>query len=267
MNEKRIEVRDPEDTRTVEEFLYNAGKEAQRDADTRIIRDQFGQEYLVSGRDVLCEVKEKHDHITQPALITLSTLDGLVDYINNDPDMIFHNPETRYQVIVNSPTEVLVISPYAGYYKERSTIIRCAADVPQVAFGCFMDTEKFQVLLQTCFLETENLKLVLKLAGSVRKEQNLQTADDGVSQKVTINSGVTTAADVIVKNPVELVPFRTFVEIEQPASPFVLRFNQDGDAALFTGAGKSWVVEAKMSIVAYLEQKLVDSDANVFVVS
>ena len=264
--EKNVMLKN-EELKLVEECLYEAGKQAQREADARIIKDQFGQEYIFAGEKMIERIEENHEHIVKPDQVYLSTLDGLIDYIKNDPDHILHNPNCKYPILVKSPTEVYLLSPATGFFLERAVYVKCIADVPELSLGRFMDTEKFQVMLQTCFVPSGNLDLVLKLAGSVRKEQNLQTADDGVSQKVTINAGVTTAADVIVKNPVELMPFRTFVEVDQPVSPFVLRFNQDGEAALFTGAGKVWAVDAKKNIVAYLEKRLVGESANVFVLS
>lgn len=105
-------------------------------------------------------------------------------------------------------------------------------------------------------MPSENLSLVLKLAGCVKKEQSMQTADDGVSQRVTVNAGVATAADVTVKNPVQLTPIRTFREIDQPDSPFVLRFNENAKAALFTGDGAAWHMEAVARIAEYLRSNL-----------
>lgn len=35
--------------------------------------------------------------------------------------------------------------------------------------------------------------------------------------------GVAVKADALVPNPVELIPFRTFQEVDQPASKFVFR--------------------------------------------
>ncbi len=247
----------PVDVAYVEQFLYEAGKQAQREAGPQIIKDKFDQEYLVSGGKVIEYCNEQHFKVEKPVPISLSTLDGLIDYIKSDPDHVFHTSGVRYMVVVDSPREITVVSPEVGFYKERLMYARCVADVPRIDLGRYQETEDFQVMLQTCFAETENLNLVLKLAGSVRKEQNLQKADDGVSQKITINAGVSTAADVIVKNPVELIPYRTFCEIQQPASPFVLRFNEDGKAALFTGAGCVWEVEAKKAIAEYLKKNLI----------
>ena len=118
-------------------------------------------------------------------------------------------------------------------------------------------------MVQTCFEESENRAVVLKLAGSVRKEQSMQTADDGTSQKVTINTGVATASNVIVRNPVVLTPFRSFREVEQPESPFILRFNEDAQVALFTGDGSAWTLTAVARIKDYLKNNLYGENVEV----
>lgn len=128
-----------------------------------------------------------------------------------------------------------------------------------------MDPETFQIMLQTCFEDSENRAKVLLLSGNLRKEQEITTADDGVSQRVTVNAGVASVAGVTVKNPVELTPFRTFREIEQPNSPFVLRFDENARAALFTGDGKSWQLEAVGRIAEYL--RLMLAEYNVVVIA
>ena len=93
----------------------------------------------------------------------------------------------------------------------------------------------------------------------------MQVADDGVSQKVTVNAGVVKAADVIVRNPVTLVPFRTFREVEQPESPFVLRVDENANAALFTGDGSAWKLEAVARVGEYLRKNL--EGTNVIVIA
>ena len=70
--------------------------------------------------------------------------------------------------------------------------------------------------------------------------------------------GVAAKKDVIVPNPVELVPYRTFQEISQPASRFVFRIG-DGDAPCFKiveAEGGIWKHEAIRSIKEYLVKEL-----------
>ena len=80
--------------------------------------------------------------------------------------------------------------------------------------------------------------------------------DSATSWAGTVTNDNITVADVTVKNPVELTPIRTFREIEQPESPFVLRFDENGNCALFTGDGAAWRLLAVARIAEYLKNNL-----------
>ena len=264
--EIRPENMTPEAVRAKEEYLLRMGAEWQRQLDKNkepvLFEDKYGEQYI--HHDGECERVElrKPEKIVKAEPFETFSLNGLLDYIIEDPESRF-GEGTRHIVRVKSPTLVEVIAPETGYWRERERVAYCTAMIPDITFGRYMDAEDFQVMVQTCFMESENRAVVLKLAGSVRKEQNMQTADDGVSQKVTINSGISTAADVIVKNPVILTPYRTFHEVEQPESPFVLRFDEDGNPALFTGDGSKWKLEAVGAVREYLAEALKGKNVNV----
>ena len=61
-----------------------------------------------------------------------------------------------------------------------------------------------------------------------------------------------------VKPRVALRPFRTFLEVEQPVSEFLLRLDDDGNVGLFEADGGMWQQTAKASIAAYFEDKLAE---------
>ena len=249
----------PEAARAEIEFLLKAGMKMQSDLNEAQRPQVFtvgDQTYISTGRNYERVKPVLPDRIVKPETFTTFSLDGLIDYIKSDVDCNFDNRDRRHIVRVTSPTKVEVISPVTGYWLERVVVAQCSAVVPEITFGRYMDTDDFQIMVQTCFEDSENRAKVLLLAGSVRKEQSMQTADDGTSQKVTINTGVATAADVIVKNPVILTPFRTFREVEQPESPFILRFDEDARAALFTGDGSAWKLAAVARISEYLKANL-----------
>ena len=46
----------------------------------------------------------------------------------------------------------------------------------------------------------------------------------------------------------KLRPYRTFKEIDQPESQFLLRLNENGNIGLFEADGGMWKLEAKKSI-------------------
>ena len=199
----------PEAARAETEFLLTYGMKMQRNYDENQRPEVFNvgdQTYISTGNHYERVKPVLPDKIVRPGIFETFSLDGLIDYIKEDVDGYFNDPARKHLVRVTSPTEVEVISPVTGYWMERITVARCEAMVPQIEFARFKDPESFQIMVQTCFEDSENRAKVLMLAGNLRKEQSMQTADDGVSQKVTVNAGVATAADVIVKNPVTLTP-------------------------------------------------------------
>lgn len=97
---------------------------------------------------------------------------------------------------------------------------------------------------------------VLRMAGNIDRKNNQSYSDDGTSQVATITVGVAAKADALVPNPVELIPFRTFQEVEQPASKFVFRIgDKDVPAFKLTEAeGGIWKNEAIRNIKRYFSE-------------
>lgn len=251
----------PEAARAEIEFLIEAGKRIANaegmfsvqkieDHHYAIMRDALGHTTME-----LIEPVEPMEE-PQPDTFVAFSLQGLVDYIKTDVDGIFNDPDIRHIVSVCDVDTVKVYTPITGYHKKRYVVAECRARNPRIPFDQYLHPEDFQIMVQTRFKDSENRKLVLKLAGNIKGEQSMQTADDGVSQKVTVKKGVATAADIIVTNPVELTPLRTFYEVEQPSSPFVLRFSERAEVALFEGDGGAWKLKAVENIRQWLSDAL-----------
>ena len=66
--------------------------------------------------------------------------------------------------------------------------------------------------------------------------------------------------NAIVPNPVILRPYRTFPEVEQPASSFIFRMKENDGVccALFEADGGAWKNEAMRNIKEYLKENLCD---------
>ncbi len=94
--------------------------------------------------------------------------------------------------------------------------------------------------------------------GNVSEDNIRQTGDDGVSQAVTINQGIATKADVRVPNPVDLAPYRTFLEVEQPTSQFIFRMKDGPRGAIFEADGGAWRNQAIVNIREYLKEELAE---------
>ena len=83
--------------------------------------------------------------------------------------------------------------------------------------------------------------------------------DNGITQEVTIKQGVELAL-IDLKERYGLMPYRTFVEVEQPLSEFIFRVKDDGQKNIFCSLheadGGAWELNAMHSIKVYLENEL-----------
>lgn len=187
--------------------------------------------------------------------IRMSTLTGLVDYIKAEID----DSTEKMIVQVVSPTEVELISALDDDRK-RETLVSIAAMIPHFKYGQYMSSEEFIIALQSKFIGNDDRDLLLKFAGTVKNESIAQYGDDGVSQKATIKTGISTVGDAVVPNPVKLRPFRTFIEVEQPESAFVFRMRQNDfggvESAIFEADGGAWKNVAMKNIKEYLQFEL-----------
>ena len=194
------------------------------------------------------------------APVSVNTLTGFVDYILSEKDDYPIN-DVMIQVVDHST--VKLISTIQGDFKQRSTYAVAGASWYQnpFEFGRNYDTESFNVALQSLFDETGDRAKILEVVGNLRAEDVKTVKDDGVTQQVTAKVGVVRSEEVDVPNPVVLKPFRTFREIEQPASKFVFRLKsgQNGSlptCALFSADGQSWKLEAIGSIEQFLKDRI-----------
>jgi hypothetical protein len=182
--------------------------------------------------------------------LKVHNLSGIVEYVNN-------NFDARLPVLIHvqSPTDVRVVSTFNDDLN-RNTLIHAEALLPKIRFNDFSDIEQFNIMLQSCFVPSDVKTAVLQVVGNVRDEKVLSFGDDGTSQQVTAKAGVATSEIVKVPNPVILKPFRTFVEIDQPESAFVLRMKDGPSAALFEADGGVWKIAAIADIKTYLVSNL-----------
>ena len=135
------------------------------------------------------------------------------------------------------------------YYEAKAT------DVPGFQDG-FRDQEKAIIELRSRFAPGEGVDYLLDLLSRISKESGVTTSDNGVSQTVEARQGVALKATVQVRPRVPLRPFRTFQEVEQPESEFLLRLDEDGNIGLFEADGGMWKLAARQTIKALLEKEL-----------
>jgi len=191
----------------------------------------------------------------EPSTLEAATLTGFVDYILTNVDQL--EPKNLIVHVIDH-ANVALLSGLHGDFKQRDTILHAQADLLQMQFNTFLDSERFNIFVQACFQDTPDRTAVLRCAATIVEGAVRTTGDDGVSQEITVRQGIQRKDNQTVPNPVELKPFRTFVEVDQPASKFIFRMKEGPMCMLVEADGGAWRNEARNNIKEYLNKALPD---------
>ena len=200
-----------------------------------------GTEYYDANKFNLKELDPKR----YPKTLELSTLTSLVDYLKTDLNDLKNQ---RLIVAVEKNDEL----------ERRTLLVDVKARIPELSFGRFLSSEQFNIMLQSNFIDDNDRGTLLEFASALKIENGAEIEDNGVSQVATVKAGVASLAKGKAPNPVTLRPYRTFGEVEQPASLFVFRIDKQANMALFEADGKRWVADAVGNVAAYLKEQLAD---------
>lgn len=189
--------------------------------------------------------------------MNLQTLTGFVDAIRAEVDGLLA-PE--WVIVVEDHRTVSLVSLVTDLYGRRETLLTAKlTDGELFPFGRFHHREEFVIGLQSRFIQDEAVVELLRLASTLEASTVQLSEDDGISQRTTVKQGVALKTVEKVKGRVRLTPYRTFREVDQPASEFVFRLRStDGEVpqcALFEADGAKWKLDAVLTIKAWLESK------------
>ncbi len=254
-----------ETARFIADLSFRAANAEHKASTEPTIIDLYGRKYhFLDGRLQEIKLPEPFTEYA-PETFRAFTLDGLIDWIKADTDKLFVPENPAALVVVDSPTRVRVFSHALGERKERACYATCDYAAPSIQFSKYLDSEELFINIQTCFLQDGNRDIVLRIVNNMTEEQTVQVSDDGLSQRVNIQSGLQEVDKTIFKNPAYLRPMRTFTEVPQPQSAFIVRFKEGKQAALFEADGGKWKVEAVRNIGKYLREQL--AEQNVVVIA
>lgn len=211
---------------------------------------EIGGEHFAS--QDLCRIDPKKDF---PERITLTGLDSLCKLVRNEANGLFAARQVLIQVVSYNTVQVFTA---LDDEMDRCYLYQCRADTPEAKTDRWLDHEAAVIQLQSMYIPNEDTAYLLNLLSSVSKDSKVTTLDNGVTQTVEARKGVALMGNVQVKPRVSLKPFRTFLEVEQPESEFILRLNDNGEINLIGADGGAWKLEAVRSIAAYFEENLKD---------
>jgi hypothetical protein len=192
--------------------------------------------------------------------ITVQTLAGFRDLYK------LHNKETEPAFIhIQDYSSVWLTAREPDEWNRRPALVHAQIpnDAPRFRFGTWMDPDEFVIGLMTLFDDAAygvNHGRVVKLVSGLAAEAVTISNDDGYSQQVVTKQGMVSKTEEKVSPRVSLAPFRTFHEVAQPSSDFILRLRsrsgQMPSCALFEADGGAWKMEAIKNIKEYFEKEL-----------
>lgn len=222
--------------------------------------------YAVQVDDKIYSAQDLKPVLYEPkaAAIDVSTLTGFVGFIErNIDDLDFEN---YYTAVVDDPGKVMLCSALSGEKRAREVLVNARLDnyMQTFPFGQFMPQEEFIIKLHSLFekKEGDDFDYVALMVSKIVQADTADTDDDGITQHVTVKRGISGALKEKgeIKPIVRLSPYRTFREIAQPESQFLLRIKTSDNgavqAALFEADGGAWRNEARLRIAAYLKEHI-----------
>ena len=202
-------------------------------------------------------LREVKPNVESPERYSVDTLEALVKLIRTEG--IKHSP--KLYMCVDSARRVMVDTTYTHRdYAEysRLPLYEAVTDVPSISINQSISQERAVVELQSLYAVTPDRDYLLSLLSRIDVNQGVSSVDNGISQEVSVRTGAVLKEQQTVQPIVRLQPYRTFLEVEQPASDFLLRLDKEGRPALYEADGGAWKLEAKRNIAAYLGEQLAD---------
>lgn len=196
--------------------------------------------------------------IQHPDTLTLNSLDGLVKLVKTEA-MKMADP-----LYITIPTHMRVVC--FAQPKEENRWHRqfyyeaVASDVPGWEEKISMDFEEAQVAMRTRFQETPDVLYLQKLLSEITLGAKVTRNDNGVATTVVTQKGIAMQGSETIRPIVKLRRYRTFQEVEQPESTFLIRV--DERAIRFIGAdGGMWKLTARQTIKAFLAERFAEEIA------
>lgn len=207
-----------------------------------LIKDKFERQWM----------KNEYSTVEESSYPTLESysLRSIVDHVKKTDEKLVIDIESYNRVSLKS-------LPY-GDFKGRDTILLSRALLPEIITERYQEQEDFIVNLLSRFKENEGRDYALSIASHMVEGKEVTVSNDGISQQVTVNQGVSSLKVEEVNPYLKLIPYRTFEEVKQPPSLFLIRMQSGPRIALFEADGGAWKYEAIKNIAEYFENELED---------
>lgn len=194
--------------------------------------------------------------IEEPRVPTLTfhTLDGLVNALRAEYKKFYGS----ILIDVTDEENITVFSAISNIDRQREMPYKVRAEVVDIPFDRKLDYETMMITLKSKFVDTPELRDLVQLLGTITEENNAMLSDDGFTQTVVVRKGIALKDNKAVNPIVKLKPYRTFCEVEQPESEFLIRLSEGGYVALYEADGGAWKLQARRNVADYLKTALAE---------
>lgn len=211
---------------------------------------------FVIGPDGASQVRA---HLDITPTLTLNSLDALVkmvriEGIEGDDPLYITIPAPTVVRTYTSPRDFLREQRHAPFEVQ-------ATDVPGWDANVQMGFEEAMIALRTRFQDSHDIEYALKLLSDITLGAKVTYNDNGIATSVVTQSGVALQQNSKIRPIIKLRPYRTFQEVDQPESEFLIRVNERG-IKFVEADGGMWRLAARKTIKEYLEAALVDEIHN-----
>lgn len=203
----------------------------------------------------------------QPPMVTAIQVQTLAGF--RDLYKLHDSSEQPAVILIQDYSLVWLISKTVDEWRRRAQFVRAQlpSDTPKFRFGQWLDPEEAIIGLQTLFEDSEygqDHKKVVRLLSNLAAEAVTISSDDGYSQTVQTKQGMVMKNEEKVTPRIRLSPYRTFREVSQPGSEFILRLRgrqgQMPSISIWEADGGEWKNDAVKNIREYFAKELPDAD-------
>ncbi len=197
--------------------------------------------------------KQVRTELDKTQSINLNSLDALVAFVKTEACRMH---DKVYITVPNHKTVNCFTHPYEQLRNERVYLyVAEATDVPGWDGKATLPFEEAMIALRTRFQSTADTDYALKLLSDITTGSKVTYNDNGVATSVVTKRGIDLQSNAAIRPIISLRPYRTFQEVEQPASQFLIRINERG-ITFVEADGGMWKLDARKIIKAYLESAL-----------
>lgn len=197
-------------------------------------------------------VEEIRPTLDCPGTLALNSLDALVKLVKTEALRRYSIP--LYLTVPDCKSVDCFAQPgdAADRFTRLTYYTAHATDVPGWEARTQLSFEEAMIALRTRFQPTPDTEYALKLLSEITTGAKITFNDNGVATSVVTKKGIDLQSNQAIRPIITLKPYRTFQEVEQPASQFLIRVSDRG-ISFIEADGGMWKLTARQTIKAYLE--------------